>query len=42
MSARSVHEIVVDELRSLAWCGDNLVDWLGGRRVTLAGDTTRP
>jgi hypothetical protein len=38
VSAHSVREIVVDGLRSLAWWGDDLIDWLGGRRVTLAGD----
>src|SRR3954469_6677884 len=41
MSALSVREIVVDEQRSLAWFLYALVDWLGGRRVTLAGDVQR-
>jgi hypothetical protein len=33
-----VHEIAVANLRSLAWWGEDLVDWLGGQRVTLAGE----
>jgi hypothetical protein len=36
-----VHEIAVENLRSLAWWGDDLVDWLGGQRVTLAGEAQR-
>lgn len=33
-----VREVPVANLRSLAWWGNDLVDWLGGRRVTLAGE----
>jgi hypothetical protein len=28
-------------LKSLAWCGDDLVDWLGGQRVSLSGEVQR-
>src|SRR6478672_12278045 len=30
-------EIAVEGLRSLAWAGDDLVDWIGGRRIQLDG-----
>jgi hypothetical protein len=32
-----VREISVANLRSLSWWGDDLIDWLGGHRVTLGG-----
>jgi hypothetical protein len=37
--ARSVTrtEIMVEGLRSLAWTGDELIDWVGGRRIRLDG-----
>jgi hypothetical protein len=30
-------ELRVEHLRSLAWCGDDLIDWLGGWRVPTDG-----
>jgi hypothetical protein len=30
-------EILVEGLRSLAWAGDDLIDWVGGRRIRLDG-----
>jgi len=36
-----VREIAVADLRSLVWWGDDLIDWLGGQRVTLAGEVQR-
>jgi hypothetical protein len=36
-----VRELPCAGLASLAWAGDELVDWIGGRRLTLAGDERR-
>jgi len=36
-----VRELAVSGLRSLAWAGDDLVDWIGGQRITLAGVVTK-
>jgi hypothetical protein len=30
-------EIPVEGLRSIAWAGDDLIDWVGGRRIRLDG-----
>lgn len=30
-------EFVVDGLRSLTWAGDDLIDWIGGRRIAPGG-----
>ena len=37
--ARSVRrtEIEVEGLRSIAWAGDDLIDWVRGRRIQLDG-----
>ena len=34
-------ELAVEGLRSIAWAGDDLVDWIGGRRVRLDGEVVR-
>jgi hypothetical protein len=30
-------EIMVEGLRSIAWAGDDLIDWVSGRRIRLDG-----
>jgi len=37
----TVREIAATGLSSLAWAGDDLVDWIGGVRMTAAGDVRR-
>jgi hypothetical protein len=32
-------ELAIEPVRSLAWCGDDLIDWLGGRRISLDGNS---
>ncbi|AKT41186.1 hypothetical protein [Chondromyces crocatus] len=34
-------EFSADALRSLAWAGDDLVDWIGGRRIRMDGCVER-
>ncbi len=34
-------DLTVDGLRSLAWAGEDLVDWIGGRRVRRDGTVTK-